>query len=83
MPDFRSPRSITAGLMDIEIRDDCRNQGLGTYLLGEMIREAKKELVMTFEAHAAEENTPLVALLRQSMRWNIADRGEVLCKKIS
>ena len=76
----RKPR--TAGLMNINIREDCRNQGLAIYLMGEMIREAQKEGVTTFEAQAAEDNTPLVALLK-SMRWNVVERGEVFCKNLS
>jgi len=76
----RKPR--TAGLMNINIREDCRNQGLATYLAGEMIREAQKEGATAFEAQAAEENIPLVALLR-SMRWNVVERGEVFRKNLS
>lgn len=95
MPDFRSqqafpshslapsyPRSLTAGLMDIEIREDCRNKGLATYLMGEMIREAQKEFATTFEAQAAEENVPLVALLN-AMRWSVVDHGEVFRKTLA
>ena len=94
MPDFRSlrafpsgslppsyPRSLVAGLMDIEVREDYRNKGLATYLMGEMVREAQKEFVMTFEAQTAEENTPLVSLLK-TLQWDIADRGEVFRKRI-
>ena len=92
MPDFKLPpptssdswmifhkRPRTAGLMNIRVREDCRNKGLSSYLLGEMIREAQKEGVTTFEAQAAEDNAPLVTLLR-SMRWNVVDRGEVFRK---
>jgi len=94
MPEFKFPpantsdswmlfhkRPLTAGLMNITVRDDCRNQGLAGYLLGEMIRDAQREGVTTFEAQAAEDNVPLVALL-QSMRWTIAERGRVFCKGI-
>lgn len=95
MPDFRSlrafpsdaptpsyPRSLVAGLMNIEIREDCRNKGLATYLMGEMIREAQKEFVSTFEAQADEDNAPLVALLK-SLRWKIAERGTVFRKTLT
>ncbi len=78
---FFKPKPLSAGLMNIHVRPDCRGQGLGVYLMGEMIREAQKEGVTTFEVQAAEENAPLVALLK-SMRWNVVDRGEVFCKKI-
>ena len=92
MPDFKPPspdpndsriflrrRSYAAGLMNINVRDDCCNKGLATYLFSEMLRDAQKKGVTTFEAHAAEENLPLVALLR-SMRWNVAECGEVFRK---
>ena len=75
-------RTLTAGLMDIDVREDCRNKGLATYLMGEMIREVQKEHVTMFEAQAAEENTPLVALLK-AIRWTIADRGEVFRKNLA
>ena len=94
MPEFKQPpritsdswmvfhkRPLTAGLMNIKVRDDCRNQGLAAYLLGEMIRDAQKKGVTTFEAQAAETNTPLVALLR-SMHWNVAERGEVFLRNV-
>jgi len=92
MPDFKPPptsppdswmlfhkRPLTAGLMNIHVRADCRNKGVAAYLLGEMIRNAQKDGVTTFEAQAAEDNAPLVALLR-SMRWNVIERGEVYRK---
>jgi len=94
MPEFKSPlrapsdswlvfrrKPLTAGLMNIHVREDCRNQGLATWLMGEMIREAQKEGVTTFEAQAAEDNKPLVALLK-SMRWTVVERGEVFRKNL-
>ena len=94
MPEFMPPtpdpsdswriirrRPLTAGLMNIHVHPDCRNQGLAAYLLGEMIRDVQKHGVTTFEAQAADDNAPLVALLK-SMRWSIADRGEVFRKNL-
>jgi len=75
-------RSRAAGLMNINVREDCRNMGLATFLLGEMIRTAQKEGVTTFEAQAAEDNEPLVALLK-SMRWEVVERGEVFRKIVA
>ena len=73
---------LTAGLMNITVRDDCRNMRLAGYLMGEMIRDAQKEGVTTFEAQAAEDDVPLLALLK-SLRWNIADCGRVFRKNVS
>jgi GNAT superfamily N-acetyltransferase len=76
------PHSFSAGLMDVWIRGDIRRQGLATYLVGEMIRNAQKENVSTLEIQAAEDNPPLVALLK-TMHWDVAERGTVFLKKIT
>ena len=95
MPDFNQPsnslsapwggfrrKPCTAGLMNIIVREDFRNRGLATWLTKEMFRKAQREGVTTFEAQAAEENSPLVALLK-SMCWNIVERGEVFRKNLA
>ncbi|MDR1384846.1 MAG: GNAT family N-acetyltransferase [Planctomycetaceae bacterium] len=96
MPDFKprqSPslsapissysRSVVAGLMDVWVRDDCRKQGLATYLLGEMLREIqRKECVDILEIQAEEDNQPFIALLK-TMQWNIAERGTIFLKEIT
>ena len=81
-PDLSIGRTLVAGLMDIRVQDDRKHKGLGTYMLGEMVRELQRRYVTLFEAQAAEENEPLIKLLN-TMRWNIADHGAVYLKTVT
>ena len=67
------------GLMDIEIHEEQRRQGLGTFLLGESLRQLQAEGATLGEVQILEENGAARVLFKK-LGFEEVDRGSVLRK---
>ena len=59
-------RARGVGLVDIHVEESVRREGLGKHLLGETLRRLKQESISLVEAHAADDDPALTALLTSS-----------------
>lgn len=69
----------TVGLVDLEVAESHRRQGLATFLLGEAFRQLAAHQVSLVEVQTMERNKPAIALYER-LGFNIVDRGSVYRK---
>jgi ribosomal protein S18 acetylase RimI-like enzyme len=62
------------GLLDLEVRPECRRQGLGKFLLTQVLFHLQQQTFDLFEARADLDNQPAVGLLR-SLGFEQVDTG--------
>lgn len=70
-----------AGLLDLWIRDDLRGRGLGTFLVGEVLRAVQADGVPQVDVQVAEANAAGLALFRK-LGFQQVDRGYILRKDV-
>ncbi len=75
------PDAGVMGLEDLHIPAALRRQGLGAFLLGEVLRWAQGNGVSLAEVQVAQSNPPTLALLKK-LGFQQVDRGWVLCKSL-
>jgi ribosomal protein S18 acetylase RimI-like enzyme len=72
--------SWDAALMDIRVRPEYHQSGVGAYTLGEMLRQlVAQKMVARIEAHVLEDAEALNMLLL-AMKWEKIDAGKVYYK---
>jgi GNAT superfamily N-acetyltransferase len=54
----------TVGLLDLQVRDELRRQGLGKFLLTQILRYLQDQYFGIAEIQTPEANTPLINLCR-------------------
>jgi ribosomal protein S18 acetylase RimI-like enzyme len=69
----------SVGLFDLHIRDDMRRQGLGKFLLSQVLRYLQDQYFGLAEIHTPEANRPLTNLYR-SCGFEQADAGRLYKK---
>jgi len=69
----------TVGLVDLEVAETHRRQGLATFLLGESFRQLREHQISLVEVQTMERNKAAIALY-ESLGFNIVDRGVVYRK---
>lgn len=72
----------TAGLIDIEVADDARKQGLGTYLVSESLRQLATLGYQRVEAQVMEANAAAGRLFSK-LGFVEVEQGDVLRKEFS
>lgn len=76
---FGNPDAGTAGLFQVQIQAELRGRGLGTFLVGEVLRAATSSGVSLVEVQVAEDNQAASALFRK-LGFQQADLGRRLRK---
>lgn len=71
-----------AGVMDVQVRPDLRRQGLGKYLLNQLLRHLQEQYFGLAEVQTFEENTAAIALFR-SLGFELVDTGRQYRKDVS
>jgi ribosomal protein S18 acetylase RimI-like enzyme len=69
------------GILELEIRQDVRRQGLATFLLGEAIRQLQTQRTNLIEAQVAVSDTAAIGLFRK-LGFEEVERGVVFEKKL-
>jgi ribosomal protein S18 acetylase RimI-like enzyme len=67
------------GVIDIEVREDLRRQGLAKYLLSQMLRYLQEQFFGLAEVHATEGNEAAM-MLYQSLGFEKVDTGHLYKK---
>jgi ribosomal protein S18 acetylase RimI-like enzyme len=68
------------GMLDIQVREDSRRQGIGKFLLAQMLRYLQEQFFGVVEVQAPPDN-PLAAKLFQSVGFEQVDVGHVYKKQ--
>jgi GNAT superfamily N-acetyltransferase len=68
------------GLVDLEVLEERRRQGLGKFLLVQLMLHLREQFFSLVEAQTSPENTPTIALLR-SLAFQQVDAGHSFLKK--
>jgi ribosomal protein S18 acetylase RimI-like enzyme len=72
----------TASLIDIRVHPDFRHQGVGKFLLSELVRHlADRRQITQIDAHIAEDSLALYALL-SGLYWEQREQGYIFYKHI-
>jgi ribosomal protein S18 acetylase RimI-like enzyme len=58
----REENRVRAGLLDVEVAAECRRKGYARFLVGEIIRRARSNLIDRIEVQTAAENQPALGL---------------------
>lgn len=66
----------SAGLLDLQVRADLRRQGLGRFLVTQILRFLQDQYFMILETQMSERNAPAVGLFR-SLGFEQADVGRL------
>lgn len=69
------------GLTELWIRDDLQGRGLGTFLVGEVLRAAQAKGVSLAETQTQEGNSAALSLFRK-LGFQQVDRGWILHKNV-
>jgi ribosomal protein S18 acetylase RimI-like enzyme len=70
----------TAGMYDLEVNADRRQQGLATFLLTEAFQRLRNRGIVRVEAQTMQHNTPAVRLY-EKLGFNRVDEGIVYRKE--
>jgi ribosomal protein S18 acetylase RimI-like enzyme len=70
-----------AGIIDVFVRPDLRRQGLGKYLLSQLLRHLQEQYFGLAEVQAIEDNTSAIALF-QSLGFEQVDTGRQYRKDV-
>ncbi|GHT13083.1 hypothetical protein FACS1894170_08650 [Planctomycetales bacterium] len=72
----------TASLIDIRVHPDFRHQGVGKFLLSELVRHlADRRQIIQIDAHIAEDSLALYALLN-GLNWEQKEQGYIFYKTV-
>lgn len=69
----------TVGLVDLEVAESHRRQGMATFLLGESFRQLREHQVSLVEVQTMERNKPALELYN-ALGFKVVDRGSVYRK---
>jgi ribosomal protein S18 acetylase RimI-like enzyme len=69
------------GLMNLEIEEELRRQGLATFLVGEALRHAQDSGTSLMEVQVDEEKRAGIGLF-EKLGFEKVDRGHVLRKAV-
>jgi ribosomal protein S18 acetylase RimI-like enzyme len=69
------------GIIDIEVRENLRRQGLAKYLLSQMLRYLQEQFFGIAEVQAADDNAPVISLY-QGLGFQQVDVGHMYEKRI-
>ena len=59
------PQANGMGMINVSIREDCRGQGLGTFLVAESLRQLQTSGINRVEAQTTIDNEPLLKILKK------------------
>lgn len=70
-----------AGLIELEVTEEFRRQGIATFLLGEAMRQLQAQGVSLVQAQTMQRNAPALALY-QKLGFQLIDQGAVYRKDV-
>jgi ribosomal protein S18 acetylase RimI-like enzyme len=73
--------SPSAGIMDIQVRGDLRRQGLGKYLIAQLLRYLQEQYFGIAEVQVAEESDTAIGMFR-TLGFDQVDTGYMYQKPV-
>lgn len=75
----RSRGEQTAGLVDVEVAEDVRGQGMGKFLVNEVLQRLREQFVARVEVQTMQRNRAAIGLY-ESLGFEEVDRGTIYRK---